>query len=143
MLSTALSYARFSKRIEELTGFGMKNSSTLPSLANKYFSILKDENDEPIYSYNDEFMRHFARQSTKTGRCSALNQYYKSTISDQVFNFMSQELGVDGNICEILYKYFEYTNKHRKIIENEYDSQYKDYRNFDQEERNEYINKKL
>ena len=39
---------------------------------------------------------------------------------------MSQELGVNGNICEILDKYFEYTNKHRKIIEDEYDSQFKD-----------------
>ena len=39
---------------------------------------------------------------------------------------MSQELCIDGNICEILDKYFECTIKHRKIIEDEYDSQYKD-----------------
>ena len=51
---------------------------------------------------------------------------------------MSQELGVDGNICEILDKYFEYKNKHRKIIEVEYDSQFKDYRDNDQEERTIY-----
>ena len=29
---------------------------------------------------------------------------------------MSQELGVDGNICEILDKNFECTNEHRKIL---------------------------
>ena len=34
--------------MKELTVFGMKNSLTLPSLANKYFNNLKDENDELI-----------------------------------------------------------------------------------------------
>ena len=39
--------------------------------------------------------------------------------------------------------YFEYTDKHTKIIENEYVSQYKDYRDINQEERTNYINNKL
>ena len=34
---------------------------------------------------------------------------------------MSQELNVIGNKCEISDKYFEYTSKHRKIKEDEYD----------------------
>ena len=59
VLSKAFSYDRFSKGMEKLTGFGMKNSLTLPSLANKYFNSLRDESDEPIYTYNNEFMRHF------------------------------------------------------------------------------------
>ena len=50
VLSTAFRYARFSKGMEELTRFGVKNSLTLPSLANKYFNSLRDENDEPIYT---------------------------------------------------------------------------------------------
>ena len=58
MLSTAFSYARYSKGMEKETGFGMKNSLILPSLANKYFNGLKVENDEPIYTYNNEFTRH-------------------------------------------------------------------------------------
>ena len=91
VLSKAFSYARFSKGMEELTGFGMKNSLTLPSLANKYFNSLRDQSGEPIYIYNDEFMRHFVRQSIKGGRCSALNQYYKSIISQEVFNIISKE----------------------------------------------------
>ena len=37
-----------------------------------------------------------------------------------------QELGVIGNICEILEEYFEQTNEYRKIIEDEYVSQFKD-----------------
>ena len=68
VLSTAFSYARYSKGMEELTGFGMKNCLTLPSLANKYFNSLRDESDEPIYTYNDEFIRHFVRKSIKGGR---------------------------------------------------------------------------
>ena len=146
VLSTAFSYARYSRGMEELTGFGMKNSLTLPSLANKYFNSLRDESDEPIYTYNDEFMRHFVRQSIKGGRCSALNQYYKSNISKEVFNIISKELNVNGNdedVCEIINKYFEYTNKQRKILEDEYDSKFKDYRDIDIEETTEHINKEL
>ena len=146
VLSTAFSYARYSKGMEELTGFGMKNSLTLPSLAIKYYNSLRDESDEPIYTYNDEFMRHFVRQSIKGGRCSALNQYFKSNISQEVFNVISKELNVNGNdedVCEIINKYFEYTNKQRKILEDEYDSKFKDYRDIDVEERTERINKEL
>ena len=143
VLSTAFSYARYLKGMEELTGFGMKNSLTLPSLANKYFNSLRNENDEPIYTYNDEFMRHFVRQSRKGGRCSALNQYYKSNISDEVFNIISKELDINDNVCEIFDKYFEYTKKQRKIIEDEYDSQFNDYQINDEEARTEHINREL
>ena len=131
--------------MEELTGFGMKNSLTLPSLANKYFNSLRDESDEPIYTYNDEYMRHFVRQSIKGGRCAALNQYYKSNISQEVFNIISKELNVNGNddVYEIKNKYFEYTNEQRKIIEDEYDSKFNDYRDNDEEERTEHTNKEL
>ena len=54
--------------METLTGFGMKNSLTLPSLANNYFNSLKGENDEPIYNYNHEFLRYLVRKSIKGGR---------------------------------------------------------------------------
>ena len=146
VLSTAFSYAKYSKGMEELTRFGMKNSLTLPSLASKYFNSLRDESDEPIYTYTDPFMGHFVRQSIKRGRCSALNQYFKSNISKEVFNIISKELNIDyinENICGIIDKYFEYTNEKRKLIEDEYDSQFKDYRDIDVEEKTEHINKEL
>ena len=100
VLSTAFNYARYSKGMEELTGFGLKNSLTLPSLANNFFNSLGDESDEPIYTYNDGFMGHFVSRSIKGGRCSALNQFYKSIISDEVFNVISKELDitVNGNV---------------------------------------------
>ena len=116
VLSTAFSYARYSKGSKgmgELAGFAMKNSLTVPSLANKYFTSLRDENDEPIDTYNDEFMRHFVRKSIKGGRCANYNQYYISSISDEVFNIISQELNVKGNICEVLEKYFEHTKTNK------------------------------
>ena len=70
-----------------------------------------------------------------------MNQSYKSTFSDEVFKIISKELGVNGNICEILDKYFELTNKHKKISENEYDSKFKDYRDNDEEETTNHNNK--
>ena len=42
MLSTVLSYARYSKGMEDLTGFCVKKSLTLPSLAYKSFNSLWD-----------------------------------------------------------------------------------------------------
>ena len=60
--------------MEELTEFGTKDSLVLPSLANRYFNSLRDENDKAIYTYNDEFMRYFVRQSLKAGRHAALKQ---------------------------------------------------------------------
>ena len=42
VLCTAFSYARYSKGMEEITEFGMKNSLTLPSLGWKYFNSLRE-----------------------------------------------------------------------------------------------------
>ena len=51
-------------------------------------------------------MKNFVRKAIKGGRCNAFNQNYKSEISDEVFNIISKELNVNGNICDILEKYF-------------------------------------
>ena len=61
--------------MEELTGFGRRNSLTLPSLAKKYYNSLRDGNDEPIKTYTDPFMRIFVRQSNKGGRCNNFRQH--------------------------------------------------------------------
>ena len=143
VLSTAFCYARYTMGMEELTKFGMKNSLTLPSLANKYFNSLRDENDELIYNCTDPFMRNFVRKAIKGGRCNAFNQHYKSKISDEVFNIVSKELNVNGNICEILEKYFEFLNKYEKQYAKEFDSEYNDYRDIDQKEKEKYVNRKL
>ena len=143
VLSTAFCFARYTMGMEELTGFGMKNSLTLPSLANKYFSSLRDENDEPIYTYTHPFMRNFVRKAIKGGGCNAFNQHYKSEFSDEVFNIISKELNVNGNICDLLEKYFEFLNKYEKQYAKEFDSKYDDYRDIKEKEKTNYINKKL
>ena len=142
-LSTAFCYARYTMGMEELTNFGMENSLTLPSLANKYLNSLRDENDEPIYTYTDPFMRNFVRKSIKGGRCNAFNQQYKSEISDEVFKVISKELNVNGNICDLLEKYFDFLNKYEKQHAKEFDSKYNDYRDIDQKEKEKYVNRKL
>ena len=128
--------------MEELTGFGMKNSLTLPSLANKCFNRLRDENDEPIYTSTDPFMRNFLRKAIKSSRCNAFNQHYISEISDKVFNIISKELNVNDNECEILEKYFEFLNEHEKQYAEEFDSKNDDYRDIGQKEKTDYMNKK-
>ena len=65
LYSTAFCYARYTMGMEELSGFGMKNSLTLPSLAIKYLNSLRDENDELIYTCTDPFMRKFVRNAIK------------------------------------------------------------------------------
>ena len=146
VLSTAFCYARYTMGKEELTEFSIKNSLTLPSLANKYFNSLRDENDEPIYTYTDPFMRNFVRKAIKGGRFNGFNQYYKSEISDEVFNIISKDLNVDndgGNVCDILEKNFDFSNKHEKEYKKEFDSNYGDYRDIIQKEKEKYVNKKL
>ena len=74
VLCTAHSYARYIKFMEEITGFSMKDCLSLPGLGWKYFNSLRTEEDEPIYTFNDKYMRWFVRQSIKRGRVCAFNQ---------------------------------------------------------------------
>ena len=76
VLCTAFSYARYNKAMEEITGFSMKDCWSLPGLGFRNFNSLRTEEDEPIYTYNDKFMRSFVRQAAYGGRVCAFNQYY-------------------------------------------------------------------
>ena len=60
-----------------------------------------------------------------------------------MFNIVSKELENNGNVCEILDEYIEYTNKQRKLIEDEYDSKFNDYRDNDEEEKTEHVKNEL
>ena len=87
-------------------------------------------------------MRYFVRKAIKSGRCNAFIQHYKSENSDEVFNDISKELNVNGNICDILEKYFEFLNEHEKRNAKEFDSKYDDYRDINQKEKTDCIKKK-
>ena len=52
-------------------------------------------------------------------------------------------MNVKCNVCDILDKYFEYTNNHKEAIENEIISQPGDYRDISQDEKAKYVNNKL
>ena len=84
VLCTAFCYSRYIKAMEEMTGFSMKDCLFLPGLGWKYFNSTRTEEDEPIYTYNDKYMRWFVRQSIKGGRVCAFNQYYKSKHFDDI-----------------------------------------------------------
>ena len=52
-------------------------------------------------------MRWFVRQSIKGGRVCAFNQYYKSNHFDNIKNIISKELGVRGNVYNIIEEYLK------------------------------------
>ena len=143
VLCTAFSYARYCKAMEDITGFSMKDCLSLPGLGWKYFNSLRTEEDEPIYTYNDKYMRWFVRQSIKGGRVCAFNQYYKSKHCDVILKFINKELAVKGTVYDTIEAYMEYKNKHFKIFEKEYEDQFDDYRLENVEEKEKYINEKL
>ena len=94
VLCTAFSYARYIKAMEEITGFSMKDCLSLPGLGLKYFRSFRTEEDEPIYTYNDKYMRWFVRQAAYGGRVCAFNQYFKSKNCDNILKIISQELNL-------------------------------------------------
>ena len=63
VLSTSYCYARYCGSMVELTGFSKKDCLSLPGLRVKYFNSLGTNQDEPIYTYNDKYMRWFLRQA--------------------------------------------------------------------------------
>ena len=143
VLCTAYSYARYIEAMREITGFSMKDCLSLPGLGWKYFNSLRTEEDEPIYTYNDKYMRWFVRQSIKGGRVCAFNQYYKSKHCDDILKIINKVLAVKGTVYDTIEAYMEYKNKHFKIFEKEYENQFDDYRDEDEEEKEKYINEKL
>ena len=73
VLCTSSSYARYTKTMEGITSFGMKNCLSIPGLGWKYFNSLRTEEDEPFFTYNAKYMRRFVRQSFKRGHVCAFN----------------------------------------------------------------------
>ena len=143
VLSTSYCYARYCGDMQEITGFSMKECLSLPGLGWEYFNSLRTEEDEPIYTYNDKYMRWFVRQSIKRGRVCAFNQHYKSKHCDDILKIINKELAVKGTVYDTIESYMEYKNKHFKIFEEEYKNQFNDYRDEDVEEKEKYIKEKL
>ena len=143
VLSTSYCYARYSKAMQEFTGFSKEDCLSLPGLGFKYFNSLGTDKDEPIYTYNDKNMRWFVRQAAYGGRVCAFNQYYKSNICDDILNIISKELNVKRTTYEKIEAYMNYKNEHLKIFQKEYESQFNDYRDENLEEKEQYNNKKL
>ena len=143
VLSTSYYYARYSKAMEEITGISMKDCLSLPGLGFKYYNSLRTDQDEPIYTYNDKYMRDFLRRAAYGGRVCAFNQYYKSKICDDILDIISEELNIEGNFYDKVEAYMNYKNEHFKIFEKEYENQFDDYRKENIEEKETFINENI
>ena len=102
---------------------------------------MRDENHEPIYTYNDKYMRWFVRQSLKGGHVCAFIQYYKSKFCDEFIKIFSEDLNIKRYVYDIIEAYMIYKHERLKIIQKEYESKFNDHRDIDEEEMNNYINK--
>ena len=60
-----------------------------------------------------------------------------------MFNIISKGLNVNGNICDLLEKYFKFLNKYEKQYGKEFDSRYDNYRDINEKEKEKYVNRKL
>ena len=56
---------------------------------------------------------------------------------------LSEELNEKENAYDIIEAYLKYKNHHLKSVKQEYESKFNDYRDVDEVEKNNYINKKL
>ena len=85
-------------------------------------------------------MRYFVRRSLGSVRRTTRKQYNISVNSNEVFNIISTEININGNVCEIFDKCFALLKNHREILEDEYDSQFEDYKDINQEYRVKNLN---
>ena len=93
--------------MDEITGFGMKDCLSLPGLGLKDFNSLRTEEDEPIYTFNEKYMRWFVRQVAYGGRVCAFNQYFKSKSCDDIFKIISEELNFERNVYDNIEAYMD------------------------------------
>ena len=94
--------------MEEIMGFSMEDSLGAPGLGWKYFNSLTTEEDEPIYTCNDKYMRWFVRQSIKGGRVCSFNQFFKLKIFDDFSKIFLEELKFEGNVYDIIEAFMKY-----------------------------------
>ena len=124
VLCTAFSCARYCKAMQEITGFSMKDCLSAPGLEWTFFNSMRDGNDEPIYTYNDKYIRWFVRQRIKGGHLCGFRQYHKSNICGDILKIITEELNVEGIVYDIIEACLKYKNKHLKNIKEEFESKF-------------------
>ena len=96
----------------EKNGFLMKDCWSASALGWKIFISMRDQNDEPIFTYNDKYKRYFVRQSIKGGPVCSFNQYYRSKTCDEVLKTSSEELNKKRDVDDIFEAYRKCKNHH-------------------------------
>ena len=104
---------------------------------------MRDENEEPIYTFNDKYMSYFVEQCITGGRVCAFNQYYKSIICGDILKTLSREIKFEGKVHYNIEAYMNYKRYHLKIIKEEYESSFIDFRDIDEEKLGKFIINKI
>ena len=81
--------------------------------------------------------------SNKRRQSICFNQYYKSSICDDILKIISKELAVEANFYDKIEDYLKYKKKQYEMFEKEYENKFVDYRNEDVYEKEKFIKEKL
>ena len=87
---SAFIYRRYSDVIQDTSYFGMKACLTFWSPGWKLMMSLGQ--DEPIYTYNHQYTRHFIREACYGGRVEANIQEFVSTLCTEFKTILQNHL---------------------------------------------------
>ena len=79
----------------------------------------------------------------KVFKCSAFNQHYIFEISDEVFNIISRRKNVNGNICNLLERFFDFLDKNEIYMQKNSIQKLRIIEISIQKEKTDYTNNKL
>ena len=96
----------------------MKDCLSLPGFRWKNFNSIRTDEAEPIYTYNEKYMKWFVSQSIKGGGVCAYSHYYKSKACENNLKCISEEKNVKGNIYDFIKGYLNHKTNHLEIIKN-------------------------
>ena len=80
------SYARFSKAMEDISGFGMKDCLSLLELGCKYFKSIRNENHDHFYTYTGKYLSWFVRQSIEGDGVSLITNNINQKLMKAILN---------------------------------------------------------
>ena len=142
VLCLAFIYARHSMEMQKMSGFGIKDCLTEASLGWKCFG--KYNKNKEFYTFSDNYVRSFIRNSIKRGRCGAFKRYFESNQFDGIMSTIKKHTKINDNkISNKLDEYLKYINTKRDEYTLEFENGEKDYRKINKKQLDKFLERKL